>query len=92
MSENITPSQALLRLLTTKKGLNDMTDLINKRLPGIPDRTLAFIVLSAGGTVEKFFSDDGKAYVRLTIGSRVLEADTNTRLLIQVMELLKNDQ
>ena len=62
----------------------------NKRLPGIPDRTLAFIVLSAGGNVEKFLSDDGKAHVRLNIGSHVLESDTNTRLLIKVMEMLNN--
>ena len=79
----------LLRLLTTTKGLNDMTDSTSKRLPGIPDRTLAFIVQSAGGNVEKFLSDDGKAHVRLTIGDKVLESDTNTRLLIKVMELLK---
>jgi len=57
----ITPSQMLLRLLTTKNGVNNMTDSTNKRLPGIPDRTLAFIVLSAGGKIEKFLSEDGKA-------------------------------
>ena len=91
MSENITPSQMLLKLLTTNKGLKTMTDSTNKRLPGIPDRTLSFIVLSAGGNVEKFLSEEGKAHVRLTIGDKVLESDTNTRLLIKVLEMLKND-
>jgi len=68
-----------------------MTESTNKRLPGIPDRTLSFIVLSAKGNVEKYITEEGKTWVRLTIGSHVLEADTNTRLLIQVMEMLKND-
>ena len=61
-----------------------------KKLPGIPDRTLAFIVQSAGGTIEKFLSEEGRAHVRLTIGKHCLESDTNTRLLIQVMELINN--
>ena len=63
----------------------------SKKLPGIPDRTLAFIVQSAGGIIEKFLSEDGKAHVRLTIGKHCLESDTNTRLLIQVLGLLNND-
>ena len=65
-----------------------MTESNNKRLPGIPDRTLAFIADSAGGTIEKFITEDNKTHVRLTIGSHVLESDTNTRLLIQVLSIL----
>ena len=84
---DISPGEMLLKLLTTNKGLTAMTE--SKRLPGIPDRTLTFIADSAGGTIEKFLSADGKAHVRLTIGSHVLESDTNTRLLISVLELLK---
>jgi len=67
-----------------------MTESTSKRLPGIPDRTLAFIVLSAKGNVEKYITEDNKTWVRLTIGKKVLESDTNTRLLIQVMELLNH--
>ena len=62
----------------------------NKRLPGIPDRTLSFIVLSAGGTVEKYITEEGKTWVRLTIGSHVLASDTNTRLLIKVLEMFNH--
>ena len=65
-----------------------MTESNNKKLPGIPDRTLAFIATSAGGTLEKFITTDSKTNVRLTIGSHVLESDTNTRLLIQVLSIL----
>lgn len=90
---DISPSEMLLQLLTTNKGLTFMTESNQtpKKLPGIPDRTLAFIVQSAGGTIEKFLSEEGKAHVRLTIGKHCLESDTNTRLLIQVLGLLNHD-
>ena len=85
---DISPGEMLLKLLITKKGLTTAMNE-SKRLPGIPDRTLAFIAESAGGKVEKYITEDNKTWVRLTLGSHVLESDTNTRLLISVLELLK---
>jgi len=55
-----------------------------KKLPPIADRTLIFIVETAGGTV-----DIQASTARLTIGRHTIEAETNTQLIIKFLALLK---
>ena len=62
----------------------------NKRLPGIPHRTLEHIVTTAGGSIEPFLVGNEK-HVRLMLGDTVIEAENNTKLLILVLGRLKNE-
>lgn len=60
-----------------------------KRLPGIPDRTLEKIIADAGGALTPYL-EGKKARQRLTLGGQTFDAANNTELLTLVLRAVAN--
>jgi hypothetical protein len=66
-----------------------MLETTEKRLPGIPDRTLEKIIADAGGILTPYL-DGKKARQTLKLGERTFDAANNTELLTLVLRSVAN--
>jgi hypothetical protein len=62
-----------------------------KRMPGIPDRTLEKIVSEAGGTLAPYF-DGRKPRISLVLGDRIFDAANNTELLTLALRAVAGNE
>ncbi len=67
-----------------------MTNDCDKRLPGIPHRTLEHITTSAGGVITPYL-DGNKTRIKMTLGNQTFDAGNNTALLKQVFSWVREE-